>query len=320
VRRFAVVSSAVLAFSTPHAAGAEQPSGAYVIQVGGEHAIYLPTEVGGPACQTDGGVTACFSGAISADASGKVTGTAVAEFSGDVEGDLAATFSGRLSGSTADTKLRLAMHMTGEVSSGGALLDVKARGRWRCVEDTTLGGFSCSGRLRRCMFDGGQRLGCESERSSLHLREQGGLWAVYLELSTDAKGIVGGTATVFLSTGAVLDYELAGKYNARTDTAKLRLVGTGEAQGSELELSTLSLSNSTATAGELRYRIAGQKGRTLLPAPTSPRPFPGHGTCIPGGFCDTNSDTGGLFGGQGQTGTIADTIFFPILGGVSRLP
>ena len=174
--RFAIASSVVLAFAIPFAAGADQPSGVYLIQVGGDHAIFLPTEVGSQACQTDGDVTVCFSGAISTDASGDVTGTAAAEFSGDVAGDLAATFSGRLGGSTADTKLRLAMTMTGEVSSGGVLLDVVARGRWRCVEDTTFGGFSCSGRLRRCTFDGWKRLGCASEPSSLHLADDRGPW------------------------------------------------------------------------------------------------------------------------------------------------
>lgn len=323
VSRFASLSAVVLAFSIPFAAGAERPSGVYLIQVGGDHAIFLPTEVGSLACESDGGVTVCFGGSISADASGEVTGTALAEFSGDVAGDLAATFRGRVGGSTGDTRLSLAMSATGQVSSVGAMLDVEARGRWRCVDDTASRGFRCSGRMRRCVFDGRHRLGCESEPSNLNLADDGGPWLLYLELTTDAKGIVGGTAMVFLSTGLMVDYDLTGKYNSRTDTTRLRLVGAGRAQSSKLELSKLSLSNGAATAGELRYRIAGQRGRTQLPAPSGPvggaTPFPGHGTCIPGGFCDTNADTGGLFGGAGGSGTIADTIFFPILGGASRL-
>ena len=324
VRRFLVVACLMLAFSTPLPAGAEQPSGSYLIYVGGDHAIFLPTEVGGRACESDGGVTVCFGGAISADASGDVTGAAVADFSGEVTGNLSATFSGRVGGSTGDTKLRLAMTATGQVSSGGTMLDVEARGRWQCVDNAPSRGFTCSGRMKRCVFDGRHRLGCESEPSNLNLADDGGPWLLYLELTTDAKGIVGGTAMVFLSTGMVVNYDLAGKYSSRTDTTRLRLVGAGEAQSSKLELSKLSLSDGAATAGELHYRIAGQRGRTLLPAPTGPVgggvPFPGHGQCIRGGFCDTNADTASVFGGhQGGPGTIVDTIFFPILGGASRL-
>lgn len=320
--RFAVISSSLLAFSIPLAAGADQPSGSYWIAVGGEHAIVLPVEVGGPACQSGGGVTVCFSGALSAAASGDVSGAALAEFSGDVAGSLAATFTGSVGGSAADTKLRLAMTMTGEVLSGGVTLDVEARGRWRCVENATSRGFRCSGRMKRCLFDAGRRLGCESEASELQLADAGGRWLLDLELATDENGIVGGSAVVYLSTGHMLAYELSGRYHAHSDTTKLRLVGVGEAQSSELELSKLSLSDGTATAGVLRYRIAGQRGRTLLPAPAGPiggETFPGHGQCIRGGFCDTNADTGGFFSGQGGPGTIADTIFFPILGGASRL-
>ncbi|MEX2206632.1 MAG: hypothetical protein WEF50_10440 [Myxococcota bacterium] len=322
--RFASISSAVLAFSIPLAARAEPPSGAYAIQMGGDHAIFLPTEVGGQACESGGGVTVCFAGAISANPSGDVTGSAIADFSGEVAGHLSATFSGRVGGSTGDTQLRLAMRATGQVSSGGALLDVEARGRWHCVDDTASRGFTCSGRMKRCVFDGRHRLGCESEPSNLILSDDGGPWLLYLELATDAKGIVGGSAMVFLSTGTAVAYDLAGKYNSRTDTARLRLVGAGGAHRSTLELSKLALADGAVTAGELRYRIAGQRGSSLLPTPMGPVggfPFPGHGQCIGGGFCDTTADTASLFGGHdGGPGTIADTIFFPILGGASRLP
>jgi hypothetical protein len=320
-----LISSLILAVSTPLVAGAEPPSGSYLIPVGGEHALHLPGGVGSPTCETDAGVTVCFSGLLGADASGAVTGEAAAEYSGDVDGDLDAVFTGAMRGSAADTRLRLAMTLTGELSSDGVALEIESRGRWRCTPNQTSRGFDCSGRVRRCVFDGERHLGCEAEHSHLALGDSGGPWLLYLELATGANGGIGGTAAVILATGQVLDYALDGRYDARTDTAKLRLVGAGEAQGSELRLSKLSLADGAATGGELRYRIAGQRGETQLPAPTDPiggEVFPGHGTCPRGGFCDTNADTGGLFGGgddEAEPGTFADTIFFPILGGASRL-
>jgi hypothetical protein len=47
--------------------------------------------------------------------------------------------------------------------------------------------------------------------------------------------------------------------------------------------------------------------------------FPGHGSCINGGFCDTRADTSTLFGGHAVPQFVFDdTIFFGILGAASR--
>jgi hypothetical protein len=70
------------------------------------------------------------------------------------------------------------------------------------------------------------------------------------------------------------------------------------------------LAGGGASGGVVLFKVAGQKGRAALPVATT---FKGHGTCIRGGFCDVNQDTGGLFTGDPAPAPIDGTIFFPIL-------
>jgi len=298
-------------------ARAEPPTGSYVIPVGGEHGIFLPGAITSQECEADGDVTVCTSGVLAADASGEIAGSSVAELSGAADGQFDAVYSGTLRGSPASwIQLGLAMTLAGDVSIDGELLEVESRGRWLCFGQKTIDGVRCLGGVRRCVSASGEQGNCESARSVLNLADRGGPWALYLELATDEAGIVSGTGSVFLPTGPEFSYALHGSYDTSTDTATLQLSGIGDAQGSELELEAVSLSGETATAGELRWRIAGQSGRTDLPAP---EPFPGHGQCFRGGFCDTNADTATFFGGANpQQFVFDDTIFFGILGAASR--
>lgn len=298
-------------------AGAEPPSGTYLIDVGGDQSISLPTEIEDTSCETEDGVTICVDGAISTDGSGAVDGAALFELSGDLEGELEATLSGAVRGSGSKTKVRLAMAMSGEVSSGGLTLDFEAKGRFKCVENAGAGSFLCRGKLRLCAFEGGQRVGCESERVDLELEDGGGPWQLrLLNLATEASGAITGEAQVALSTGQILSYDVSGKYSARKDTANLRLVGTGDAAGSKLALSKVAFEGDDTTAGKLAFQIAGQKGKVALPAPL----LASHGTCIRGGYCDIYGDTSAFFNDLTGNPQISydSVLFFMALGSPTR--
>ena len=320
----ALVSGLTLALALP--VHAEPPTGSYVIDVGGDQSILLPTEIEDSACETADGVTVCIDGAIATDGSGAVTGSALMELSGDIEGELEATLAGSVRGSRNKTKVRLAMDMSGEASSGGITLDFEGKARFKCVDTTGAGSFLCRGRIKLCAFDAGKRIGCESERLDLELTDGGGPWQLrLLNLSTATSGAVTGNAEVTLATGQILTYDVSGKYSSRKDTAKLRLVGTGDAARSKLAFSKAVFEGSAVTDGKLAYRIAGQKGKVdpVLSGPAFIPAFdpwgPGHGAHINGGFTDANQDTANLFNG-GSPGVVSHdgVIFFGTLDGASR--
>lgn len=313
-----------LALTLSFSARAETPSGTYLIDVGGDQSISVPTEIES-SCETADGVTLCIDGEISTDGSGAVDGAALFELSGDLEGELEATLSGVVRGSGAKTKVRLAMAVNGEVSSGGLTLDIAAKGRFKCVENMAADGFLCRGKLRLCAFEGGKKVGCESERLDLELGDSGGPWQLrLLGLETDASGAITGDAQVALSTGQILSYDVSGKYSSRKDTANLRLVGTGDAAGSVLALSKVAFEGGGITGGKLAFRIAGQKGKASLPAPSLPakgEAFSGHGSIIRGSFADVNGDTADLFndGKQNPSMPFNGVVFFGALGSPSRV-
>lgn len=257
-----------LALSAPRLAAADPPSGSYTIEPPAEAGILVPAEAQAPDCDTVEGITICLSGQPTTDGSGVIGGDAQLDFSGDVEGTLTGTFGGTVSGAAGDPRVGLTMQLSGELYSWweNEFFDVTVTQRSRCVRNEIVGGFYCLGPLRTCAYSSGSRVGCGSVTAGFAVDEQSSAWQLGLELSTDERGAVTGTATVELETGLSLAYTVTGKYDARRGSSSLRLAGLGDAAKSKLRLSSAVLAGGTATAGTLDYQISGQKGRTTLPA------------------------------------------------------
>ncbi len=254
MRRHWILAGFALAVSAAPFAHTEPPSGSYAIAIPGDPSIVVLNEIDDSSCETADGVTICFSGDLTTDGSGSIHGTGILGFSGEIDGELAGSFAGRLSGTAGNPRLRLAIVLEGELSSEGETLAVEATSRSRCAVDPFAGGFACAGPIKMCVFDGGRRLGCESENVEFYVEDDGGPWQLTLDLATDEAGVVTGTADVELSTGQVLGHEVTGRYSSVTDTSSLRLVGVGSASGSKLRLASLSLAGEAATGGSSTSR------------------------------------------------------------------
>lgn len=264
--RSLVLAALVLAVLTARIAAAEVPSGSYAIDIGAEQSILVPANVEASSCETADDVTICLSGELATNGAGVITGSGLATFTGGIEGDLAIGFTGKVAGAATRPRVSLSLDLTGELTSDGVTLDVEASSRTKCGQDLLAGGFACVGKMKLCAFYHGQRVGCESGLINFEIEDDGGPWQLRLDLATDPAGVVSGTAEVELATGEIYAYGVTGKYNARSGTADLRLVGSGAALGSKLRLSKVSLLGGTATGGRLDFQVAGQKGKASLPA------------------------------------------------------
>jgi len=82
-----------------------------------------------------------------------------------------------------------------------------------------------------------------------------------LDTTISATGTkLSGTATLTLSNGRVLNYNVVGAYNAKTTQSKLKLIGTGDAVGTSLSLVTTGSS----------MGLTSLKGKVLGQTPTVP--------------------------------------------------
>lgn len=82
-----------------------------------------------------------------------------------------------------------------------------------------------------------------------------GDWTLTLNLTASGTDLAG-TATLTLSNGRTLSYQITGRYDSTKQTAKLGLAGYGEATGSKFSLTTLGQElNLLAIKG----RVLGQK-------------------------------------------------------------
>jgi hypothetical protein len=64
-----------------------------------------------------------------------------------------------------------------------------------------------------------------------------GDWSLILDTTAEGRKVTG-TATITLSNGRTLSYQVSGSYNTTSQVAKLKLVGEGDATGSSLSLAT----------------------------------------------------------------------------------
>ncbi len=82
-----------------------------------------------------------------------------------------------------------------------------------------------------------------------------GDWSLDIDF-TASGNVLTGTGTITLSNSRELGYQVTGSYNATTQTSKLRLVGTGEALGTRLSVTT---QGTDMALTQLKGKVLGQK-------------------------------------------------------------
>jgi hypothetical protein len=81
-----------------------------------------------------------------------------------------------------------------------------------------------------------------------------GDWTLDTDI-TAAGNKLTGTGTLTLSNGRELSYQITGSYNTRSQIAKLKLVGAGDAIGTSLSLTTQGTGMELTT---LKGKVLGQ--------------------------------------------------------------
>lgn len=252
-------------------ARAESPEGEYTLSVGGEAEIWQPDGFS-ESCEVVDGDELCFTIDASTDTAGGVTAAGTLTLSGSVTGELAIPLTGNVSGASAKSKFTLTGPIDGQLTDGVIVLDVTGSATFKCKEDPFDAAlFQCKPKLKLCAYYLGEKIDCQGikgKSGETTVSAIGGPWELGLVLATDVAGNVTGVATAELASGQVLDFSATGKYNAKSDTSKLDLVGVGSGAGSRLKLSKLALAGGGAGAGKLKMSpLAGQKGKAVLAAP-----------------------------------------------------
>jgi hypothetical protein len=118
--------------------------------------------------------------------------------------------------------------------------------------------MACKGRMKFCGGAKGIGHACAGSPFTAKIPMFGGDWTLALDLATDASNQVTGTAHATLTVDLQADFAVTGKYDPRSDTSSLELVGLAPAEKAKIALTHLAADGS---AGVLRFKIAGQSGR-----------------------------------------------------------
>ena len=333
-----------LAWALP--ARAEEPAGAYTIEINGESGLIVPTG-DGEVCQ-DG---VCVSTSVTTNADGVVSGSGVVALDTDVTGTIDLELAGRVSGTTAKPKVALAFAASGEADG----VHVEGKGKLKCQLGSAPSALECTGKMKVCAFELGQKLGCEKLPFATQVAFLRQPFALDLDLQTVLKGTVTGDANARIGAITVASYAAKGKYKASADASTLVLKSTDPSQKTKVALKKVVLSAGGPTAGTAVFKLMGQKGTAELPsiAPASascPEPLVGWNLCgteeqnaammlflqslgmanpvipafdpyrpvVGGSFDDVNQDTAALFGSPQPAPPVDGTVFFGILGAASR--
>ena len=298
------------------AARAEMPAGAYTISILGDNALVFPSGTIENQCESTPDGLACASSDVHTDASGAVSGTGTLTLTGgDVTLDLGLALEGQISGTTVKPKTVVGFTAEGDGSYQGIPLTVTGGGRLKCAIDPTVADqLFCKGRAKLCVYMSGEKLGCTGLPFATSFAFERTPFDISLDLATDPKNGVTGDAQVLINAAPAFDYTAKGKYKPKTDTTTLKLVGVDPAAKTKIALKSALLEGGGASSGTVVFKVAGMKGTATLPLVT----LAGRGQCMPGGFCDVNQDTSGLFGQTPSPVIPDDTIFFGILDAASR--
>jgi hypothetical protein len=244
-------------------ARAELPLGEYVIELGGDNGLARPYDFVDLCLEG-----LCLEGDLDTSTSGAISGDAA--MSGDIEGvslDLDVAITGQASGSTVKPKVGMSLDIDGVAEYGGYEFTVSGSGKAKCGLDLVVPGqLQCKGRLKLCLYDGADKLACESGPFEGPLAFERVPFDVVLDLATDERNVVTGDAVVEIDAAPVFAYSVTGKYKESADTATLKLASGDPAVKTKVALKKVVLEAGAATAGTVTFKVAGQKGKATLPA------------------------------------------------------
>lgn len=268
--RRALATAVVCLGLTPAAARAEAPSGTYLLALDAEDALPL---FRGTVTATRGNLVSSTD--VDTDAQGSVTGTANLKFTGMAAMELDLALQGSLAGTVTKPKAKLAVTATGTLTVGAQELDVVGAGKMKCrgvAEDQVI--LPCEGKLRVCFELAGQTLDCRGLPFFAYVSLARTPVDVALELATDARHAVSGTASVVVQGEAPLAGAARGKHSTRADASSLRVEGDPPAGATRLAFTKAAFAEGGPVSGTLRFRIAGLKGRADLANLALPAPEP----------------------------------------------
>ena len=138
--------------------------------------------------------------------------------------------------------------------SGGVsyVANFKAKGV-ETLNPSTLSIFT-SGTIKVCVVGG--KCVTSTQGYSIPLPDgMDGTWTLDINIAADGNKLAG-TGAITLSNGRVLSYQIKGSYNTKSQVAKLKLVGQGDATGTSLSLTTQGTGMDLTS---LKGKVLGQK-------------------------------------------------------------
>ena len=249
----------------PALAWADPPPDQFSIDFAGDAAIWNPFD-GFEACESVLGATLCVSLTdVVCDGKGTCDGDVTWDFSGQLGGVLTGQF-------TSKAKCKAPRPGQDKPVCKAQIKDCGGVGQ---VEgfDTTI--ESCSikgpvdlgglydgwGRARVCIDDVVQvgRTTCDSVSGAFQYDVNPPLpWTLDVDISTDAKGKIAGTASDDLGFA----YEVKGSYKDSKDAAKLSLKGADDASnGAKIAIKDLTFTGATVTGGAAKVKVQGNQSQ-----------------------------------------------------------
>jgi hypothetical protein len=205
--------------------------------------------------QIEGGTTLSFDLSLDNAGNGRLTsaGTTIVTIGNDtVAGDYTAV--GRISSGKSGTTLIMAVKFRGQDTIAGVLTPFQINVTYRLALNHASNSFVGTARGSANLGS----LGTSKINSPIQVAipdNQDGTFNIQLNIVSLKK--LGGTATITLSDGRVLQLKVVGKYSPALNLAKLRLVGVGAQKGLILGLNFVTI-DGTSTIVSMRGRILGQ--------------------------------------------------------------
>ena len=205
--------------------------------------------------QMEGGTTLAFDLPLANAGNGRLTsaGTTIVTIGNDtVAGDFTAV--GRISSGRAGTTMILAVKFRGQDTIAGVLSTFQINVSYRLLLNHASNSFVGTARGSANLGS----LGTSRINSPIQIAipgNQDGTFNIQLNLVSLKK--LGGTATITLSDGRVLQLGVVGKYSPSLNLAKLRLVGVGAQKGVILGLNFVTIGGES-TIVSMRGRVLGQ--------------------------------------------------------------
>jgi hypothetical protein len=262
LRIYVFCLAAVLAAS----ARAEMPAGEYTIPIGGVNGLAFPVGDVPEECLTEDGAEVCFSASADTDASGHVTGMGVITIDdGFNSADLDLALDGAVGGSTAKPKAALHVAVTGTGFIAGMDVTFSGVGRVKCkIDRLDPDSLFCKGKAKVCVFDGGDRLGCEGLPFESSFPIERTPFDIQVVVATDMRNVVTGTGDVLIEDAPAYSYVAKGKYKPTADTTNLKLTGTDPAVKTKIGMKKMVLEAGGATSGTIAFKVAGQTGKVVI--------------------------------------------------------